>query len=273
MERRSGPWTDADNASWLASVIFGAIFLTNLIVETFLRFKKNSYMWYFVAIACVVNIVKIAILVDYLQIGWLNNNWAAADPIYKAYSILQFFIYFASDIAFYIRKHSVVKEKYYLDEVVLAVCFCLDVASVVPSFLTNAPANIWDIASNCISAEIWINFLYFDCYYLFRVIQVLLRGNKFTRAELTILLPLVWTSSTALMYISGTEMYSANQANFYSNAYWNLASVIYPIVAVQSCVSAEISNYYQKQSQSNSKATKFSTNGNPKSAIGKKEAD
>ncbi|KAJ3311586.1 hypothetical protein HDV04_003964, partial [Boothiomyces sp. JEL0838] len=182
------------------------------------------------------------------------------DIDYKAYSILQFFIYFCSNLAFYTRKKSVVKENYYIDEIILAVCFCLDVASVIPSFMTNAPANIWNIASNCISAEIWVNLLYFDCYYLFRVIQVLLRGNKLTRAELTILLPLVWTISTALMYISGTEMYSADKATFYSNAYWNLASVIYPIVSVQSCVSAEIANYYQKKSSKNgSKGTKLST--------------
>ncbi|KAJ3310162.1 hypothetical protein HDV04_005356 [Boothiomyces sp. JEL0838] len=254
LESRSGPWKDYDNATWLASVIFGAIFLVNLIFETALRFRP-AYLWYFVAIACGVNVIKIFLLVDYLQVGWLNSNWDAADAIYKAYSILQFFIYFCSNLAFYVRKSSVVKEKYYLDEIVLGICFCLDVASVVPSFMTNAPANIWDIASNCISAEIWINLLYFDCYYLFRVIQVLLRGDKLTRAELTILLPLVWTVSTALMYISGTEMYASNEANFYSNAYWNLASVIYPIVSIQSCVSAEIANYYQRSAKTNSKGT------------------
>ncbi|KAJ3254301.1 MCM DNA helicase complex subunit [Boothiomyces macroporosus] len=138
---------------------------------------------------------------------------------YKAYSILQFFIYFCSNLAFYVRKSSVVKEKFYLDEIVLGICFCLDVASVVPSFM------------------------------------VLLRGDKLTRAELTILLPLVWTVSTALMYISGTEMYASNEANFYSNAYWNLASVIYPIVSIQSCVSAEIANYYQRSAKTNSKGT------------------
>lgn len=124
---------------------------------------------------------------------------------------------------------------------------------------TNAPANIWDIASNCISAQIWINLLYFDCYYLFKVIQVLLRGDRMTRAELTILLPLIWTISTALMYICGTELYSSNHATFYSNAYWNLAAVIYPIVSVQSCVSAEIANYYQRKKSDTPTTTTFMT--------------
>ncbi|KAJ3249891.1 hypothetical protein HK103_004299, partial [Boothiomyces macroporosus] len=110
---------------------------------------------------------------------------------------------------------------------------------------SNVPTDIWSINSNIIACEIIINLVYFDGYYLFKVIRTMLRGEKFTRSELAIFLPLIWTMSGALMYISGTEMYVGNAANFYSNAYWNLASVIYPILSVQSCVSTEMAKYYE----------------------------
>jgi hypothetical protein len=248
-----GKWDNSDNATWLASAIFGSLWLVYLACDCFVRFKPTR-TWYCVIAAILLNIAKIAVLVKYLEIGWFNGDWKTAGKIYEGYSILQIFIYLTSGFALYERKHKICPEKYRIDEIVFAIVFCLNIGGAIPSFMTSAAANIWDIASRLVFMGILINTAYYDLYYIYKFVSRI-RGDK-EPIHLSVLLPTVWTIMTAVLYLVGTEMYAFNQANFYSNAFWNLSSVIYPICAIQSNISTETLVYLK-----NSKSGKASASG------------
>ncbi|KAI8892380.1 hypothetical protein BC833DRAFT_611859 [Globomyces pollinis-pini] len=60
-------------------------------------------------------------------------------------------------------------------------------------------------------------------------------------------MPVMWTTLTYLVYTCCCLIYRQEGADFYVNALWNFASVLIPLVTIQSCISTNIGAFVEKK--------------------------
>lgn len=238
-----GPWTPLDNATWLASAIFGYFWVVTIGFETLFRYKRTS-LWNMVLVALVANSLKYAVTIVYLN----TANAAQAAIIFNYYAVINTIVFGGSHYALYRRKTGITPEKPFisdipllgsisLDEIVLFICLSTDIAQAV---ITIAVPNAsWSITCNVLVTGSVLNFLYNDVFYCFKFARMCLKNNgSVTGSEAAqVFIPVAWTVLCSLGYLIPTELYAYGMASFASNAIWNFVSVIEPLVNVQSAIS------------------------------------
>jgi hypothetical protein len=242
----AGNWTPNDDATWAAFLIIGFFWLIPLAIETFFRFQKN-FKWSVIAFGIFLNCLKIFLLSVYLYFGWSLGRWGEAKAYYSVYGVVQILLYISSDVVMYLRKKLIAPEDhFYLDEIVLGLCNLLNLGAGVPNVvLPTPPENLWEYTSNILTAAIFLNVIYFDIFYIYRFMQIFIKNQKKVKWNnvLPMLLPVTWTLVSGVSYLMGSVVYSMGKANFYTNAIWNFASVVYPIVSFQSNISVASAHF------------------------------
>ena len=160
------------------------------------------------------------------------------------YGILEFLSYLCADVTMYQRKKQLVPEKGYYDEIALALCCCFNIAGIVPTLTTKDAETVWTLQWSFLSCAMGVNLVYFDLFYTYRFSKLLMKNKKNLnwKRMTPLLIPVLWTVMPAISCMVGVAVYSQGIANFYTNAYWNLASVIYPICSIQSNISSNAAN-------------------------------
>ncbi|KAI8892514.1 hypothetical protein BC833DRAFT_611443 [Globomyces pollinis-pini] len=202
-------------------------------------------MWITVAISIPLNVIKMAIVIAYSERGFVND-WKGAYKILWWYYVVNIFVYFTQHIALYQRKKVVRPEKYYIDEIMLVL---LCIFSTIGNLACIIDINgCWAIASNIILVSLVLSFLYFDIYYCYKVITLYGSQSSTFSKQILVVLPVWWTVSNTFVYGYGSVVYGMGKADFYTNALWNLACLLVPVVAIQSNIATNVGSFVKESS-------------------------
>ncbi|KAI8892519.1 hypothetical protein BC833DRAFT_625745 [Globomyces pollinis-pini] len=263
-----GAWDTLDDATWRCSALFVFYWLVSLSLETYCRFKLDL-MWISVAISIPLNAVKMIIVMIYSEKLLINDIDGAYSTLWWYY-IVNIFVYYAQHIAMYQRKKLIRPESYYVDELILLI---LSITTTVGNVLCLLNVRkCWAESSNTIVAALVISFVYFDIYYCLKVLAVYNNDQVSPRKRLLVIIPAWWTISNTFVYGYGSIVYAHGMADFYTNALWNLASLLIPIVAIQSNIATNVTNFVRDQSSSNQPTSSSLAKSASKSAKSKKSA-
>ena len=238
-----GPWVDADNYSWMTGAAVGLIFLPPLALDAF-----TSYQWTAI-VAAGVNIIKAITIFLYNEKALVGA--ADAGFVYKIYKIADYLSFVIGEVALFKRKRVLVPEqslkagplKLNLDHIVIgSVCVLLTTAKLY--CLVFPEKDCWSVDGLVGFSASFISLIYFDAYVIYKLQSVVSDGRVIPlNSRLRLAVPVLWTASLSIMLLSGVLMYQYGVADFYSNAYWNIASVLYPICAVQSFLSTHAAKF------------------------------
>ncbi|KAI8894371.1 hypothetical protein BC833DRAFT_224079 [Globomyces pollinis-pini] len=238
----SGPWTDADTYTWMASAYFATLWMLPLTIEVSAAFRLNtkSIISY---ISIIVSILKIIYIIIYNHAELALNP--AAGQLYKIYKIFDFIQYVMADIALFYRKQSLCRNElvnilgfpFSLDHFVLGICVVVTSIGKT-ACLIFPPLICWPIEGNFVFATGIISSLYFDIYAMFKLYRIIATSNDIPLAAgLRLVAPIIWTLTLIILNFYGSFTYQSGYATFFSNCMWNVASVIYPIICLQTNVS------------------------------------
>jgi hypothetical protein len=233
-------WTEIDDATWAAAAAFCLLYLGSLTIETICRFKR-TLMWYVVVVAIPLNVAKMIIVMVYT--GLLQKGDPLWRDVFRWYYIVNIFVYLTQHIALYQRKKVVRPDPYYLDEIVLVT---LSIVSTVGNLPCLVGMNMcWAYSGNILLSTLVVSFLYFDIYYCYKI-MVIYQGVTDVRKRILLMLPAYWTITQTFLYGLGTILYSYGASEFYTNWYWNMACLLFPIVAIQSNISTNVNTFVQE---------------------------
>ncbi|KAJ3268729.1 hypothetical protein HDV01_002333 [Terramyces sp. JEL0728] len=235
-----GAWVAGDDFTWFASALFGAYWLLPLIVETFTSFKK-SIMWYVIVVAICCNISKVVTVLMYTVMD------SVGDPdegrIYKIYKIFDWLAFFLGDVALPIEaiEFNLLGKKIYfnLDIVVLTITMILTCVGKTACMVMDA-GICWTIEGNYSDAASVISCLYFDLYYFILLAQLAWNAKIASGKKrlIRLFIPVVWTFTGVLFLLQGACLYERDMGNIYSNGLWNMSSVLFPIICIDSAINS-----------------------------------
>lgn len=232
-------WTANDDLTWLASAVFGFFWILPLSIETIFRFKRG-FLWITVTTSIVLNVFKLLIVINYNEFLRNPSPNVSTGTLYKILEVANVLVYLSYNIAMYIRKKAVVPSKWHWDLIMLILISVITVAASV--LCVVGIHNCWVYSGLTVSLAILLTVAYFDFYYCYCVFKSV-HGKFAVRRALQAMMPSVWTSMTALAYVYGSTVYSIGVARFYSNAIWNFASVLLPLVTIQSNISTNVGGF------------------------------
>ncbi|KAI9204958.1 uncharacterized protein BJ171DRAFT_598960 [Polychytrium aggregatum] len=230
----SGAWSSRDWDTFAASAVICLLWITSLVAETVCRFKA-TLLWYLIVSAIIGNIVKIILIMVYTSYF---------DPIiYNVYKVSDWAVFITAAVVLYKRKAYVVPErsKFFLDQIMLAVIVLTLTAGKMACFYS--PMEVcWPIEGSVTFISMLISCIYFDLYYCYLIyIRVGMASSR--KKALELYLPVIWTFLSTFLCFLGSLMYQFGVATFFSNIFWNFCSVLFPIVAIQSNISANVNNF------------------------------
>ncbi|KAI8893865.1 hypothetical protein BC833DRAFT_568854 [Globomyces pollinis-pini] len=235
----AGPWNPVDDYTWGISGLYALFWVGYLVVELVARFKVNA-LWITVAIAIPLNVIKCLIIVIYSYL-LMQMQLESAVQLLKWYYITSGAVALTQHAAMYQRKHTLIPERYYLDELILVVLACITTYGELYCVMFTDP-KCWLVESNMVFASNMLSLVYFDVYYCV-YISTMYKNQSGLKDRIKILLPCYWTLFNTLACGVGVLKFSFGSATFYSNALWNLSYMIMPLVAIQSNISTSVQSF------------------------------
>ncbi|KAJ3250688.1 hypothetical protein HK103_003273 [Boothiomyces macroporosus] len=220
-----GAWVAGDDYTWLASALFGAYWIVPLIVETLTSFKR-TIMWYIIALAICCNICKVVTVLKYTTMDIVGDP--DEGRIYKIYKIFDWLTFFLGDIALYYRKRMIRPiESIAFTVFGKAISFNLDIVVLVVTMVLTCVGK-----TACMIMDAGI------CW----TIEGQLAWNaKITSGKkrlIRLFIPVVWTFTGVLFLLQGSSLYERDMGNIYSNGLWNMSSVLFPIICIDSAINS-----------------------------------
>ncbi|KAJ3251901.1 hypothetical protein HK103_002006 [Boothiomyces macroporosus] len=131
------------------------------------------------------------------------------------------------------------KLSFNLDFVVLFITLALTCIGKSACLVMDA-GICWPVECDYSDASSVISCLYFDVYYFY------LLGKLATDAKITtgkkrmirLFIPVVWTCTGVCFLLQGASLYDRGMANIYSNGLWNMSSVLFPIICIDSAINS-----------------------------------
>ncbi|KAJ2985644.1 hypothetical protein HDV02_000481 [Globomyces sp. JEL0801] len=132
-----------------------------------------------------------------------------------------------------------------MDACVLVFTTLVSISSSLVCYF-NINVGCWAVSNPIQAISLITTVGYFDFYYVYLIAKGIDR-LKFDRDLLQVLMPTIWTTMNSLLYTGCCLIYRQGGADFYVNALWNFASVLIPLVTIQSCISTNIGAFVQKK--------------------------
>ena len=162
---------------------------------------------------------------------------------YRVHKALDWLCTIAADFFIFYRKETVAPSGHHMDHSV-------HLATIIPtlvgklSCVIGARPSCWVIEIDIMAITGAIAFLYYDAFYLYKVLKKGRELNLPHSVMSEVIKPVVWTTFMYLAVMIGSIMFVYGKANFYSNIFWSLATTIYPIMAIQGTLDTHSSEFY-----------------------------
>ncbi|ORY37587.1 hypothetical protein BCR33DRAFT_447289 [Rhizoclosmatium globosum] len=260
-------WGSIDNATWSGFILYQLYFTFLIAVDAILT-AKRTLIWGVVFLSLTSNILS-AITGFLLQDCVIFNpsyatQPATCDPQLHAYYFFECCCFVLGFWLLFYRKYKVVPETVcgcgVMDMAVFGVCAVLNVVANLPCLYRDSVTCFqMDVYQ---AVAVGISFLYFDVWFMVRVIRNSFRkGGKWELVSLTML-----TGSLTVVYLTGSVCYKVWGGNFYTNILWNMGYCLFPLYCIETIVNSKFMRLFN-QTKSLTDPTNPSNNPCPPAGV------